>query len=198
LPCRLRCRCAMMALTDLAQPSHVLDEPNMPCLSRFFQSPPPPAMPASSFTRLPAAPLVPCMPRLVVHLYPPQPARHLSRLRFFKVALGFQGSLGLLLLYARPIVPHCFLREQGGKKLTSDPHICPPFGNMRAILPYMGPRFLAKTRFSTENQWRAGKASTPYACIAILNSKGNGGLPTRRLEDPARGGNRQQPYLNLF
>jgi hypothetical protein len=118
--------------------------------------------------------------------------------------VAFTMNYSLISIYLTPvhstgvIVPHCFLREQGGKKLTSDPHICPPFGNMRAILPYMGPRFLAKTRFSTENQWRAGKASTPYACIAILNSKGNGGLPTRRLEDPARGGNRQQPYLNLF
>jgi hypothetical protein len=77
------------------------------------------------------------------------------------------------------IVPHCFLREQGGKKPVFDQHMWHAFGKMQPARPHIAPQESRESPFLGINQWRAGKASRHPACIAISNSKGNWGMPRR-------------------
>jgi hypothetical protein len=84
-----------------------------------------------------------------------------------------------LLLHSDAIVPHCFSREQGGKKAVFDQHMWQPYGKMQPARPHIAPQGSAKRPILGINQWRAGKASRHHACIAIPNSKANWALPSR-------------------
>jgi hypothetical protein len=99
--------------------------------------------------------------------------------------VAFTMNYSLISIYPTPvlgtgvIVPHCFLREQGGKKAVFDPHIWEPFGKMQPVRLYMGPEHCCEMPFLAENQWRGGKASRHHACITIPNSTRNRSLPRR-------------------
>jgi hypothetical protein len=65
------------------------------------------------------------------------------------------------------IVPHCFLREQGGKKPVFDQHIWQPFGKTKPARPYMGRQESTKRPILGINQWRAGRKDMRISSLSL-------------------------------
>ncbi len=89
------------------------------------------------------------------------------------------------------IVPHCFLREQGGKLVAFDHHIWPPFGKMQRARLNVGRQVCREMPFWAQNQWRGGRggshhATAPHFCATRRRSERK--LASRRSPERSGGG----------
>jgi hypothetical protein len=87
------------------------------------------------------------------------------------------------LLEQESIIPHCFLGEQGGKKLVYDPHIWQPYGKTCFALPYLASSLPPKSPKIGIFQWRGGRggphsrstiflqAATPHSGLIAKHSR---------------------------
>ena len=106
----------------------------------------------------PLSPLVPFR-----GLCPPALARGWCVIYSLQVSIIAQGSHKLLLRTLGPttdrsaIEPHCFSREQGGKKPVFDPHIWQAYPCAASQCPYMASIEPPKGLKIAINQWRGGK-----------------------------------------